>query len=814
MRRNSMDFIAHIREIDQEVQSVSVHLLEVKELAESYGEKIGVKHLAGLAGVLHDLGKYTNEFREYIIEAVSNPNSPPKRGSVDHSTAGGKLLYGLFHTGREINKFKGMVAEIVGNAIISHHGYLQDYLNPDLESNYLNRVRDKELPEFDMTQQVFFENVMSRADFLNYVDKAAIELESYLSKGNISLWEQQLMFLTKFIFSSLIDADRTNTRLFEENKTQQQINHHEELFDLYYERLMAKIQSLKEQPDANTPINLLRSEMSDQCDKFAEEPSGIYTLSIPTGGGKTLASLRYALKHTNLYKKKRIIYIVPYTTIIEQNAEEVRKILKDEVNILEHHSNIIADVNDDDENQDGIMSVQQKLKLAKDNWDSPIIFTTMVQFLNVFYAKGSSNIRRLHNLSEAVIIFDEVQKVPISCVSLFNQALNFLKSYCYSSIVLCTATQPALDFVEHKLEINTDAEIIDNLDHVIDSFKRVEVIDFATNETYNNAKLSEFIKGKMSDVQSVLVILNTKSIVKDLYNQLIDANIEIPIYHLSTALCAAHRNQILTEVKQHLKDGNKIICLSTQLIEAGVDVSFDCVIRSLAGLDSIAQAAGRCNRHGEKDIQQVYVIDHEDENLDYLKEIKAGKEIARKILLDIKRNPTDHGGHILSHLAMEKYFKEFYTAFESDLNYSIPKLGKEMTELLVANKKKSSYYQAYLSNKKGGLPLFLVNSYKTAAEHFHAINNPTTSVIVPYEEGKYIITELNGKGSITELTYLLQKSQQYTINLYHYERQQLEQNDGLMSYLDGSVLVLKDAAYHPEFGLNLENDSPVNFNLI
>lgn len=809
-----MKYIAHIRESDQEVQPVSVHLSEVKELAESYGEKIGVKHLAGLAGLLHDLGKYTNEFREYIIEAVSNPHSPPKRGSVDHSTAGGKLLYELFHTERDINKYKGMVAEIVGNAIISHHAYLQDYLNPDLESTYLKRVRDKELPEFDMTQQAFFENVMSRADFYTYVDKAAMELEIYLKKVNTSHFEQQLMFLTKFIFSSLIDADRTNTRLFEENKTNPPVNHNEELFNLYYERLMGTIQSFKEKPDAHTPINLLRSEMSDQCDKFAEKSSGIYTLSIPTGGGKTLASLRYALKHANLYNKKKIIYIVPYTTIIEQNAEEVRKILKDEANILEHHSNIVADLNDDDENQDGIISVQQKLKLAKDNWDSPIIFTTMVQFLNVFYAKGSRNIRRLHNLSEAVIIFDEVQKVPISCVSLFNQALNFLKSHCYSSIVLCTATQPALDFVEYKLEISSDAEIIDNLDQVIEAFKRVEVIDLATNETYNNAKLSGFIKEKMSDVQSVLVILNTKSVVKDLYTQLNDRDLEIPIYHLSTALCAAHRNQILSEVKQHLKEGNKIICLSTQLIEAGVDVSFDCVIRSLAGLDSVAQAAGRCNRHGEKDIQQVYVIDHEEENLDYLKEIKAGKEIARKILLDIKRNPTNHGGHILSHLAMEKYFKEFYTEFEFDLNYSIPKLGKEMTELLVANKKKSSYYQAYCSKEKSGLPLFLVNSYKTAAEHFHVINDHTTSVIVPYGEGKDIIAELNGKRSITELTHLLQKSQQYNINLYHYERQQLEQNDGLVSYLDGSLFVLKEAAYHPDFGLNLDNDSPASFTFI
>ncbi|MDQ0163791.1 CRISPR-associated endonuclease/helicase Cas3 [Bacillus alveayuensis] len=805
-------FIAHIRESDNRIQTVKDHLLEVKDLAESYGEKIGVKHIAGLAGMLHDLGKYTYEFREYILEAVNNPEAPPKKGSVDHSTAGGKLLYELFHTGENIDRYKGIVAEVIGNSIISHHSYLQDFLNPDLESNYLKRVRDKELPEFDRIKQYFFKYVMNERDFHNYVDKAADELKQFLAKESSGNYEKQLMFLTKFVFSALIDADRTNTRLFEENKTNDHINNHEELFDIYYERLMRKINSYSKQKDACTPINLLRKEMSDQCDKFAERASGIYTLSIPTGGGKTLASLRYALKHAKLYSKKHIIFVVPYTTIIEQNAEEVRKILKDDANILEHHSNVIEDI-DDDENQDGLISVQQKLKLAKDNWDSPIIFTTIVQFLNVFYANGSRNIRRLHNLSHSVIIFDEVQKVPISCVSLFNQALNFLKTYGCSSIVLCTATQPALDFVEHKLEINTDAEMVKNLDYVINAFKQVEIIDKATNETFNNEKLSNFIEAKISEVQSVLVILNTKSVVKDLYTQLKMKKLNLPIYHLSTSMCAAHRNKILGEIKDHLKEGNKVICVSTQLIEAGVDVSFDCVIRSLAGLDSIAQAAGRCNRHGEKDIQNVYVIDHEEEKLDRLKEIKVGKQVSKRIFIDISRDQTNHGGNILSMQAMERYFKEYYTELESNLNYFIPKLKKEMIELLMSNKKNSTYYQAYYQKNNKLPPLFLVNSYKTAAEHFRVIDDITTSVIVPYGGGKEIIAELNSNKTINEFTQLLRKVQQYTINIYDYEREQLVKNDGLVSCLDGKILVLKEGAYDKEFGLNLENDSQLDVSI-
>nr|WP_295971216.1 CRISPR-associated helicase Cas3' [uncultured Bacillus sp.] len=805
-----MNFIAHIRENEKEIQTVEQHLLDVKTLAEIYGEKIGVKHLAGLAGMLHDLGKFTIEFKEYILEAVNHPDAPPKRGSVDHSTAGGKLLYDLFHIPtREFNTYKGLVAEVVGNAVISHHSYLRDFLSPNSESEYLKRVQDKELKEFDMSKQAFFEQVISKKEFDDYVDKAAAELVEYLEKEPPENNEKQLMFITKLIFSALIDADRTNTRLFEEGKLieDEPDVHYEALFNLYYKRLMEKINSFQKKSDSENPINVLRRKMSDQCEQFAEKPPGVYTLSIPTGGGKTLASLRYALKHATVYHKKHIIYIVPYTTIIEQNADEVRKILKDEGNILEHHSNVVEDINDDDENQDGYMSVQQKLKLAKDNWDSPIIFTTMVQFLNVFYAKGSRNIRRLHNLGESIIIFDEVQKVPIPCVSLFNQAINFLKKYCQSSIILCTATQPALDFVEHKLEISSDAEMINNLDHVIKAFKRVEVIDKATEETFNNEKLCEFIEEKIDKVQSILVILNTKSVVKNLYLKLKDSGSSIPIYHLSTAMCAAHRTDILDEIREHLRKKDKIICISTQLIEAGVDVSFECVIRSLAGLDSIAQAAGRCNRHGEKEIQNVYIIDHGEEHLDRLEEIKIGKRVSKRILIDLKRDQTKYGGHILSQQALEKYFKEYYTELKTSLNYNIPELKKEMIELLTETKGNNSYVKAYQSRENKRLPLFIANSYRTAAEHFHVIQNHTTSVIVPYEEGAEIIAELNGDRTIDDLTRLLKKAQQFTINLYDYEKRTLDKNGGLVSLMDGKILALKEGAYNREFGFDLDNDS-------
>lgn len=801
-----MAYIAHIRKSDLEHQSVEEHLLGVKTLAEMYGEPLGVKHITGLAGMLHDMGKYTDKFKNYLYEALENPESPPKRGSVDHSTAGGRLLYKLFHTGR-IDRYKGILAEIVGNAIISHHSYLKDFLSPELESNYLNRVRDKEIEEYEESVRRFFEYTIGEDDFRLYVNQAELELSEFMGRNSSITLENKCMFLTKFVFSALIDADRTNTRCFEEKSLDEYKRpHFEGLFDTYYSRLMKEIDSFASY--SSSPINRLRNQMSEQCDRFAEKPSGIYTLSIPTGGGKTLASLRYALKHARTYNKRHIIYVLPYTTIIEQNAAEVRRILQDDANILEHHSNVVEESDEDDEHMEGMLSVREKLKLAKDNWDSPIIFTTMVQFLNVFYDKRSGNIRRLHNLSESVLIFDEVQKVPVSCISLFNTALNFLNLYAHSSIVLCTATQPALDFVEHKLSISPDAEMIKDIQQVITAFKRVEIQDCATDQFFNNGSLVEFITDRMGETKSVLVILNTKSVVKNLYQQLLTGIPEVPIYHLSTSMCAAHRKKKLDEVRELLKNGDKVICVSTPLIEAGVDVSFECVIRSLAGLDSIAQAAGRCNRHGEHVLRQVYVIDHEEENLRHLKEIQKGKQISKKILIDLKRDSLCHGGHLLSVQAMEKYFQEFYTDFKSALDYSIPKLGQSMTNLLFGGLANNKYYQEYATNKKVRLPLFIVNSYQTAAEHFNVIDDRNTSVIVPYgEEGKDIIAELNGAERIDDFSKLLRRAQQFTINLFDHELRTLDKNGGLERILDGQMMVLRDGAYSEECGLDMENDS-------
>ncbi|MBW4084012.1 CRISPR-associated helicase Cas3' [Paenibacillus sp. S150] len=802
-----MRYIAHIRESDHENQWVDVHLRGVQRLAELFGAKLDIVHITGLAGLLHDMGKLTSAFLNYITQAVLHPEKPVQRGSVDHSTAGGKMLYQFCHTGK-IEREKGLLAEIVGNAIISHHSYLHDYLDPNLDSPYLRRVRDKEdISDFERSIALFFEQVMPEQEFLHYVELAAQELKRFFELPSSFSMELKCMFLTKFVFSALIDADRTDTRRFEEKAYDEEEDGkcRNELFQNYYSKLMDEIQRFSQKGDSESDINKLRSAMSEQCDAFADNPSGIYTLSIPTGGGKTLASLRYALKHAIARCKKRIIYVLPYTTIIEQNAAEVRRILDDEAHILEHHSNVIEEVQDD-EADDGLVNIQQKLKLAKDNWDSPVVFTTMVQFLNAFYAKGSRNIRRLHNICESVVVFDEVQKVPVSCVALFNQALNFLKDYGRSSLVLCTATQPALDFVKHRLHINPEAEMISDLSQVINAFKRVEIMDEATKEPFTNETLTAFIADRLETKRSLLIILNTKSVVKDLY-QLLQGSLDTAVYHLSTSMCAYHRKQILAEIRDRLKNQEKLVCISTPLIEAGVDVSFECVIRSLSGLDSIAQAAGRCNRHGEDPLQQVYVIDHAQENLVHLQEVRKGKEITRQMLVDLRHKETAHGGHLLSVAAMQYYFQRFYQEVEPLLEFNIKELRLRMTDLLFASPQDNRYFQEYCQNKPPRPPIFLVNSYRTAAEYFEVIDNRSISVVVPYGEGKDIIAALNGAERIEDFGRLLRKAQQFTVNLFPYEVEELDNNGGLATCLDGQMRVLKEGAYNDEYGVNVNNDS-------
>ncbi|GAA0451821.1 CRISPR-associated helicase Cas3' [Alkalibacillus silvisoli] len=798
-----MDFIAHIRNSDKQVQSVDEHLDNVAQISSQFGKKLNLSHLAAIAGLLHDMGKYSNEFKEYIIEVVDNPENPPKRGSVDHSTAGGKWLYEKFYK-EDQSPTKRIIVEMLVNIILSHHSGLRDFLTPNASSDVLRRVIDKQLDNYAEVQEFFEESTKRLEEIEGKLDVAEKELIKLLKENNTIHPLKALTFLTMILFSCLIDADRLDTMSFEDNVKLNLHQNNNELFEQYYKKLIQHIEVLQKNGQVNR-INALRSEMSSQCEEHAYKPSGIYTLSIPTGGGKTLASLRYALKHAIKYKKDRIIYVVPFTTIIEQNAQEVREILEDDINILEHHSNIIQDdrITHNKEQPDNYVK-NKSVTLAKDNWDSPIIFTTMVQYLNTFYSSGTRNIRRLHNLSNAVIIFDEVQALPIHCVSLFNESLNFLKYIANSSILLCTATQPALDKVKHNIQ-TIDGEIVQDLDEVNQNFKRVEIKDKTTPNGWDTETLASFVRDTLNRENNVLVILNTKTVVRDLYQTLKEKDTDAYVFHLSTSMCAKHRQETLGAVRKALEQGEKVICLSTQLIEAGVDISFNSVIRSLAGLDSIAQAAGRCNRHGDYDCKNVYIINHREEVLNKLKAIKVGAEITQKILKDIGSEK------LLSSEVMAFYFEEYFTKMNLELDYHIPDLSDSLYNLITTNAKYKIHYENY-HNKK--FPLNLATSYDTVGKYFNVIDDHSTSVLVPYGAGKELIADLNEDLSIKQMSTLFKQLQPYLINVYQHELDGLSKDNNLIPLFNGKVLVLRENAYDQFFGLMVEGEGQMDTSFI
>lgn len=808
MTQSSTDYIAHISQVDKRIQTVPEHLDAVQEGCETFGGKIGVAHLAGMAGLLHDIGKNTPAFKQYIEAVSANLAHAPKRGSVDHSTAGGRWLYRRYHKKALLPEDKAAV-EWIANCIVSHHQGLRDFLAPEAESPFLERVAHKQegMEEYDQAVEAFLESWTEEELDCYFADavkelKAAFQLlhESKLRPVASSL-------LIKYLFSCLIDADRTNTREFEENRYEGWQRDDRPFFERSYGLLMDKLTAMKQDSQAEHPINRLRREMSEQCDEFARRPSGIYTLSIPTGGGKTLASLRYALRHALEHGKERIIYIVPFTTIIEQNAQEVRDILQDDIHILEHHSNVVEDMDVSSmgpEQKADYQLQKERLSLARDNWDSPIIFTTMVQFLNTFYAKGTRNARRLHRLSNAVLIFDEVQAVPSKCVSMFNAALNFLHAFGRSSLVLCTATQPALNFVKHKLMMPEQAEIVRNRDEVTKQFKRVEVENRITPEGWSTEELAEFVREKASEVSSVLIILNTKSAVRKLYQYLKEAKwIQdggVQLYHLSTGMCAAHRKATLDKINTALNTIQPVICLSTQLIEAGVNVSFPCVIRSLAGLDSIAQAAGRCNRHGEVEMRQVYVIRSAEENLSSLPEIAIGAEISERIFRDYNNDPERFHNSLLSPQAMEQYFQYYYEQIQGNLDYHVPQLNKNLFDLLNFNK---AYFQDYCRTHGQTPEIVSRPAFATVEQHFEVIANQTTSVLVPYDEAaKELLLDLNGELEPEKLSRLLKQAQQYVVNLFDRERIQLEKDGAVYPLLHGHVKALRENSYSEEYGVD------------
>lgn len=796
-------FIARFRKIDKKDQLLKKHLRGVQSYAEKIGERIQIPHITGLAAILHDLGKYSDAFQEYIEQAKLSDENQPKIGSVDHSSAGGLLLFERYYQSTSSVNISKILIESVSNAIFSHHDQLKDMLQRGEDSPFWNR-RHKKIDEgdYERAKERFFTEIMTCEELDEYVLRAEQEYQKLVKKAehlqmkynsvNRIYWLHTL--LTKYIFSTLLEADRTNSRMFEndEEDINQDIDQDNQLL---FREHQSKLENYISKFKKDTKINELRAAMSQNCFDFATNAPGIYTLSIPTGGGKTLAGMRFALRHALKYEKKRIFYFAPFTTVIEQNVDAVEKAIGKN-QILEHHSNVIQDATIKDIN--GEKEDIEEIKLLKETWQAPVIFSTLVQFLNVFYTGRARDSRKLHTLANSVIIFDEVQAVPIQCISLFNEALNFLAHFMNTTIILCTATQPALQYVKRNL-IEVKGEIIEDLPMIAQAFKRTNIISLVRPGGWDTNELADLIEEKMENLNSILIILNTKKAVRDLYEKLKD----MPDYfvtHLSTSMCAANRaNQLEILFKN---TATKKICISTQVIEAGVDISFECVIRSLAGLDSIAQAAGRCNRNGENPLGDVYIINHREENLQHLKTIEKGAEIVdAPILKFFDHKPELLGGDLLSSMALEVYFKQYYLNMSQYLDFPID--GNDLNHMLFTNNEK--YENAF----EGEVPFEMRASFATAGRHFEAIDSKTTAVLVPYKAGRDLIVQLESQEPIEDVGEFLRQAQRYIVNVNSNDLKKLMQNDLLRvaEFKNTKLYVAKENAYSEKYGMDYEGDA-------
>ena len=812
-------------------QSLATHLTETAAIAKMLAAKLGLDLAGELLGLMHDFGKYSLKFQKYIYDATGliNPDlddeeSTPGGSKVDHSTAGAQWVYRRLAAMGQ--KESGVLCgQMLGLCIASHHGAgLIDCLDDEGNVVWQKRFnKDDSLTHLSECLQNADESVLRQAEGL--ADKALLVQMLAPLKAVLMLPEAQaghqikefyLGCFTRFLFSCLIDADRINSADFE-RENQKEIRRLQEKPD--WQAAINKLEARLAQFERRYPIDEIRRQIADDCLQRAADAQGIYTLTVPTGGGKTLASLRHALHHAQTHGLERIIYIIPYTSIIDQNAEAVRDILGDEW-VLEHHSNL------DPEKQ------TWQNKLLSENWNKPIVFTTMVQFLDAWFGGGTRGARHIHPMANSVLIFDEIQTLPVKCVHLFCNALNWLVQFGGSSAVLCTATQPLLsacgvdEFPEYKralvkarglLQLAPNAEIMGKnqaLDKLFADLSRVEI---KFNEKAGGWSVDEagaFLLTQFQTALSCLFIVNTKKWAKALYQYCQQQNVPSEaLFHLSTNQCAAHRKALFARMKQRLEKKLPVVCISTQLIEAGVDISMACVIRALGGLDSIAQAAGRCNRHGENAGKgRVWVLNLQEPSLaKVLPDIDAGQQQAERVLREFA------GQDILQPKAMRQYFEYYFYQRSDEMAYQINKNGSDS---LLSWLSDNRYNQA-ASDRNGKLkndvlrghnldPL-LMHSFKSAGRAFQVIDAPTRAVIVPYGEGKALIAKLCGEYEPKAFYGYLNQAQRFSVNVFPNVWDKLLKEAAVQQIADTGIYYLHTSHYIDEYGLSVDEVGLMDF---
>ena len=729
------------------------------------------------------MGKSCQPVQEHIRQQT--------REKLSHSAAGMRWLWEQTAGQSDSVRLAGQMAAL---AIGCHHNGRCDYLSPDGGQPWLERMCSQQAQGlYEESVDAFFSDCCTRQEMESLIQAAALEVAALykrakpiLPKGEARQQRQDALqfglgLAQRLLFSALVDADWTDTASFMGQTPLPSFpsdRQRQEVWDLLSDRMEGFIRAMK----AERPIDLLRQEISAQCLSAAQRlPAGIYRLYVPTGGGKTYSALRFCVETARRQNAQRLFYFAPYKSITRQNTDNIRRALGAEY-VLEHHSDVLFEPDQQDQRE-------QWLALSQRWQGSPVICTTMVQLLNTLFAAPRQNVRRLAALAGSVLLLDEVQALPLRDTCLLTLALNTLVHLFGCTVILCTATQPDLTQIPYPLQFSRDKDLVPDYQARFQQFRRTRIVPPAVPGAQSLPAIADFVAGLLEKNRSILVILNTKGTV----NRLFDALAPLmppgcPLFCLTTYLCQQHRDDVLAQITRRLRDGQPLVCISTQLIEAGVDLSFDCVVRDLAGLPSIAQAAGRCNRHGDAGCRPVYLIECAGEHLDTLPEIYDGREITRALLAQLPP-----GTDLLSPQVIQMYYQRYYSGprHRLDMQYPVSPGGCAATTTLDLLSSNPRGVQAFLEQGRRPERLKdLCQAFGTAEAAFEAIPGETLPVLVPYDAGRDKLLRLQSAGGTPALLWELQP---YTVSLSRSQCQRLGR--ALYPVLDGAALVLREPYY-------------------
>ena len=788
------NYPAHIRITSDNkiIQSCTEHSRNSAKYAGEALASVKLRSSAYLAGLLHDMGKFKQQYKEYLERAATGQDV--QRGSIVHTFAGLRYLLEHYHGKSEELTYEDIVSEILAYAVGAHHG-LFDCINERHENGFLHRLRS--IPEGDLDA---VRNFLDQCADQNEIDRlfaaAVDELCTIIDKCNeITEEYDEVLFLlgllVRLISSAVMEGDRRDTAEFMNDAVFPESVDSTLWMDLL-QRTEKKLNSFP----CDTLINRARRKISDTCRAFAVRKPGIYRLNVPTGGGKTLSSLRYALAHAAEYEKKRIIFAAPLLSILDQNSQVIRDCLDADDYILEHHSNVIFE----------IPEKREWYELLTENWSSPIILTTLVQLLNTMFDGKTGSVRRFHALTDAVIVIDEVQGVPNKLLTLFHLTISFLAELCGSTVILCSATQPCDEAVNHPIR-SAVGDIVPYDPAVWDVFKRTELHDTGSLRI---EEIPAFASEILEKTDSLLIICNKKEEAETIWAMLNDGAYDL--FHLSASMCMKHRSVQLEKIYRSLKSDNsrKTVCVSTQVIEAGIDISFGAVIRLNAGLDNIIQSAGRCNRNGESSLPApVYIVQALNENLSNLPEIRFAKQASEQLLKMYEQFPELYGNDLASGEAVQYYYRELFDIQRKSNNRYHDCPVKNMSALFCLLSENTQWIS---ENDHTAVQFMFHQAFASAGAAFSVFDNDTTDVIVPYEDGETIICDLLSERAKHDAVYVKEKLAQakgYTISLYSYQKKKLEESHAVIPLAGGTMLGLASEYYNSHLGLNIHRNQEV-----